>query len=153
VNREQLLERQYQLLNCLVAGGPHPPGMPAGRLRLVSRGLACKRRREAIASWPGLAQLEGQAEVWFDQYAAEHGRPAGGSPLLDGYQFNLWLARRGVAVAIRIVCECRPFRESVLPRPAWERHLWSLGYRVKGWVPALTTSLVGGPSPKPAGAR
>lgn len=153
MNREQLLERQYRLLSCLVAGGPDPEGMPARRLRLVSRGLACKRRREAISSWPGLAHLEGQVEAWFDQYAGEQGRPAGGSPLLDGYQFNLWLARRGVAVAIRMVCECRPYRENMVPRPAWERHLWSLAYRLRAWVPAVTTSLAGAPCLEPAGVR
>lgn len=153
MNREQLLERQYQLLHCLVAGGADPEGMPARRLRLVSRGLACKRRREAISSWPGLCQLEGRVEGWFDEYAAAHSRPAGGSPLLDGYQFSLWLAQRGVALAIRIVCECRPYRESIVPRPAWQRPLWNLRYRLKGWLPAFTTSLAGGPSPKPAGVR
>ncbi|MBX3168373.1 MAG: hypothetical protein KF760_13225 [Candidatus Eremiobacteraeota bacterium] len=133
MNREQLLERQYQLLSCLVAAGPDPEGMPARRLRIVSRGLACKRRREALSSWPGLARLAGQVEPWFDLYAATHQRPAGGSPLLDGYQFNLWLARRGVAVAIRTVCECRPYRQSVVPRPAWQRHLLSLRYGLKEW--------------------
>ncbi|MBN9418673.1 hypothetical protein ABS71_17500 [bacterium SCN 62-11] len=133
MSRERLLERQYQLLNSLVAGGPDPEGMPARRLRIVSRGLACKRRREAISSWPGLAELKGQVEDWFDEYAAGHQRPAGGSPLLDGYQFSCWLAERGVPVALHIVTRCRPFGESIEPRPFWERGSLRLMYALKSW--------------------
>jgi len=133
MNREQLLERQYRLLSCLVAAGPDPEGMPARRLRVVSRGLASKRRREAISSWPGLAQMGAVAESWFDQYAFTHQRPAGGSPLLDGYQFCLWLATRGLPAAIGIVSECRPYRESVVPRPAWERRFLRARYAISAW--------------------
>lgn len=131
MNREQLLERQYQLLSCLVAAGPDPRGMPAQRLRMVSRGLACKRRREAISSWPALSGP--QMEVWFDEYAASQQRPAGGSPLLDGYQFCLWLAARGQRAAIAIVSECLPYRQSVRPRPAWERHFLRARYTLTAW--------------------
>ena len=131
MNREQLLERQYQLLSCLVAAGPDPEGMPAPRLRIVSRGLACKRRREALSSWPGLSGTG--LDSWFDEYAANHQRPAGGSPLLDGYQFCLWLAERGNRPAIAIVSECLPYRQSVRPRRAWEGHFLRARYAVVAW--------------------
>ena len=133
MNRERLLERQYQLLSCLVADGPDPEGMAPRRLRIVSRGLAMKRRREAISSWPGLAELSGQVEGWFDEYARLQQRPAGGSPLLDGYQFCLWLAARAVPVAIRIVTQCRPVGQSIEPRPFWERARVRLIYGLKHW--------------------
>lgn len=133
MNRERLLERQYAMLHCLVAGGPDPDGLPARRLRIVRRGLAVKRRREAISSWPGLAGLAGQVEGWFDEYAAARQRPAGGSPLLDGYQFSLWLAERGVPVAIRIVTECRPVGECMEPRSVLERARLRLTYTLQSW--------------------
>lgn len=133
MNRDRLLERQYQLLSCLVDGGVDPEGISARRLRIVSRGLACKRRREAISSWPALTQLGNQAELWFDEYAGSHRRPAGGSPLLDGYSFSLWLAGRGVPAAIGIVSQCRPYGQSVVARPPWERHWLRLHYALALW--------------------
>jgi hypothetical protein len=133
VSREQLLERQYQLLSCLVAGGPDPQGMAARRLRLVARGLAFKRRREALSSWPGLAVLSGQLEGWFDQYAAAHQRPAGGSPLLDGYHFCEWLAERGISAAVNIVVHCRPAGEWMVDRPLWQRAWVRLRYTAASW--------------------
>jgi hypothetical protein len=97
--REGLLERQYGLLSALVAEGPLPDGFPAKRALIVSRGLHLKRRREALYCWPGLA-----SEIsLFDEYARQHGRPPGASPIRDGYRFALWLAGKGHAAALRIV--------------------------------------------------
>lgn len=150
MNREQLLERQYQMLSCLVAGGPAPEGIPARRLQLVSRGLAKKRRREAISSWPGLeAKLGDKAFTLFDEYAAAHQRPAGGSPLLDGYQFSRWLADRRVPIGVLIVSQCRPFRESIEARPIWQR--WAL--RLRYLMPARPSEPTPGRAPFLAFAR
>ena len=127
MNRQLLLERQYELVSCLVANGPLPDGMSPKRLQLVRRGLANKRRREAISSWPALeARLGNGVFARFDAYAATHQRPPGGSPLLDGYAFCQWLAPQGIAVAAQIVAQCRPLRDGVEPRPVWQRHGWRL---------------------------
>lgn len=141
MNREQLLDRQYELVRCLVADGPSPAGMPSERLQLVSRGLASKRRREAISSWPALeAQLGNEVFVRFDVYAATHQRPRGGSPLLDGYAFCQWLAPQGIAVAAEIVAQCRPYREVVRPRPTWQRQC----LRFRARLSELTRTLSSG---------
>ena len=123
MNRQRLLDRQYELVSCLVANAPDPAGMPAKRLQLVRRGLASKRRREAISSWAALeAQLGSGVFARFDAYAASHQRPPGGSPLLDGYAFCQWLAPQGIAVAAQIVAQFRPCRDGVEPRPAFQRN-------------------------------
>lgn len=80
----------------LVAGGPTPPGFEPKRIELLARGLACKRRREALTCWPQVSARLGQdsALQLFSQYAHQQPRPRGGSPRQDGLQFILWLARR-----------------------------------------------------------
>lgn len=97
--REQLLQRQYGLLAALVGDGPTPPGFPERRVAIVSRGLASKRRREALYCWPGIAA----ETALFDEFARAHARPPGASPLRDGYRFAAWLALRGDARGAFIV--------------------------------------------------
>ena len=144
MNRQQLLERQYQLVSCLVADGPAPQGMPARRLQLVRRGLANKRRREAISSWPALeARLGSEVFMRFDAYAATHQRPPGGSPLLDGYAFCQWLASQRVGVAVQIVTQCRPYRDGVEPRPAWQRRCLQLRAQCSQLGQSLSSTIQG----------
>jgi hypothetical protein len=150
MKREELLERQYQMLRCLVAGGPAPEGIPSRRLLLVSRGLAKKRQREAISSWPGLeARLGDEVFALFEQYADAQQRPKGGSPLLDGYQFSWWLAARRVPIGMQIVTQCRPFRQSIEARPFWQR--WAL--RLSFLLPAKSCAPVPGRVAVPAFGR
>lgn len=133
--RDRLLQRQYGLLAALVAEGPLPEGFPAKRALIVSRGLHLKRRREALYCWPGI----GEEKALFDEYAREHGRPPGASPLRDGYRFALWLSRRGHAAALRIVSAYAESEQGVVQRGALPGGLVRLCLQLRLWAQRLGT--------------
>lgn len=79
----RLAERQESLVLALVAGGPAPVGMDAGRLAATRSALLRKRAGEVALAWPALSTMDGFA-VRFAAFAA--GRPPAG-PVADGRAF------------------------------------------------------------------
>ena len=129
LDREQLQQRQYSLVHALVGEGPAPDGFPLHRLALVRQGLAIKRRREALSSWPGLEKRLGESVYsLFDQYAAARPRPAGGCPKLDGYQFCGWLSQQQIGVGTDIVARFEPTPGGLRARHPVVTKLWLLGH-------------------------
>lgn len=133
--REKLLQRQYGLLAALVADGPLPEGFPAKRTLIVSRGLHLKRRREALYCWPGIAA----EKSLFDEYARQHGRPPGASPVRDGYRFAVWLAHRGHGPAQRIISAYAESEHGAVPRGMLPGAVVRVCLQLRFWWQRLAT--------------
>ncbi|HZM77037.1 MAG TPA: hypothetical protein VFC19_14980 [Candidatus Limnocylindrales bacterium] len=98
-----LAERQAEVVRCLVAGGPVPPGFDPERLAATRKALLRKRSGEVGRAWPELAASYG--ERWHDTFAAwAEGKPPLGSQL-DGYDFALEHPPTGAAAVELMVFE------------------------------------------------
>lgn len=85
----------------MTGGAPPPAGFDTRLLQATSRGLMCKRAREAAKAWPTLCQDLGAAYLpQFLAYAARVPAPAAGGPLVDALQFVM-SARAGHELSAR----------------------------------------------------
>lgn len=93
MSRAELAARQAALVAALVAGGPVPDGLDAGRLAIARGALLRKRAAAVAAAWPLLAaSMERSWTESFTVWAA--GRPSNGS-LRDGWDLARDLAAAG----------------------------------------------------------
>jgi hypothetical protein len=91
-----LRERQAQLVQALVAGGPLPDGFPADRVAAVREQLMRKRAGEVATAWPVLRGHLG--DRWYAAFSAwASSRPPLGS-LHDGLEFAHTLDLTGAAL-------------------------------------------------------
>ena len=90
--RDELAARQAALVAALVADGPIPPGLDAGRVRIQSDALLRKRRRSVMRAAPELAVALGES---FAAAFAEHAAsgPKSGNSADDAAAFARFLLR------------------------------------------------------------
>jgi len=91
----RLVGRQTELVRALIAGGPVPQGLDAGRVVATMMALRQKRAIAVARAWPVLAAVLGDELI--DQFVAyaEHRPPAAFGALGDGLLFACDLARMG----------------------------------------------------------
>ncbi|MFC4947128.1 hypothetical protein [Pseudonocardia sp. GCM10023141] len=135
--RQDLGERQAELVAALVAGAPLPGGFDAVRLDATRRALLRKRAGIAAGVWPLLAASLG-AE-WKSVFAAHHDGHESAGALRDGWDVARALRARGElapAAAVEL-----GEREAALhydghsaPRP---RRFGRARLMLRSWVPQV----------------
>jgi hypothetical protein len=88
-----LAQRQAELVDALVAGGPVPSGFDPDRIEATRRALLRKRAGEAAKAWPVLAASLG--EHWVSVFSAHRSGTAPLGGLRDGWELARTLCENG----------------------------------------------------------
>lgn len=99
--RRELAAAQERLVAALVAGGEHPPGFSADRLRVQAASLVAKRRSIVARLRPDAALAVGDdLAAEFAAYSAARTSPPPGYRA-DADDFAAWLQAKGLMQAPR----------------------------------------------------